>query len=275
MESIEFTWDPKEFEYLLDSCKRDDAVKLTIDNIKQKNAKILEAGCGNGRVVKYLYDLGFKNIYGIELNERAVKNINKLYPELNIIKGNILEKPYPKDFFDVVAAYGVVEHFPSGPNAPLKALYDMLKPGGTAIITVPSFNIIRRSSYFLRSALGIVAFKRSNNVRKILGKRQLEPSEKNRSNLKYHVYPEIGQFYEYRMTKKEFEKECREAGFIIKKSLPISHIDGLYHTYPGLVKFENWEFKTGRFGSSLNELFKKIPFFHNHIHACVLEKRAF
>jgi SAM-dependent methyltransferase len=56
---------------LLDSCASDNSVSLSIQYLKGHNQTILEAGCGSGRVVKYLYDMGFKNIYGIELNGAA------------------------------------------------------------------------------------------------------------------------------------------------------------------------------------------------------------
>ena len=92
--SVEFRWDSKDFNNLLESCIHDDAVKLSLRYLNDKNLKILEAGCGSGRVVKYVYDKGFQNICGIELNKDAVTNINAIFPELNIIQGDLLNMPY-------------------------------------------------------------------------------------------------------------------------------------------------------------------------------------
>src|SRR5579862_258982 len=78
--SIVFTWKQEEFDHLLDSCKRDEGVQLTLKHLGDKNQKILEAGCGLGRVVKYLSDLGYKQVHGIEINDDAVKYLNAFYP---------------------------------------------------------------------------------------------------------------------------------------------------------------------------------------------------
>ena len=42
-----------------------------------KGAKILEVGCGNGFVLKSIYDLGYKNVYGIEPSIDATTKVNK------------------------------------------------------------------------------------------------------------------------------------------------------------------------------------------------------
>ncbi|PYJ71665.1 MAG: hypothetical protein DME76_01075 [Verrucomicrobia bacterium] len=65
-----------------------------------KNEKVLEAGCGLGRVVKYLHDRGFKQMSGIEVNNATVDFLNTFHPELDIRQGNILRLPYPNNTFD-------------------------------------------------------------------------------------------------------------------------------------------------------------------------------
>jgi Methylase involved in ubiquinone/menaquinone biosynthesis len=264
--STEFSWDEKDFEPLLAMTPNDEAVKLTVKHIPGREARILEAGSGNGRVVKYLYDLGFHNTYGIELNRGGVELINKKFPELKIIQGDILKMPYEKNFFDLVAAYGLVEHFIPGLNEPLKALYDVLKPGGIAIITVPSLNIWRR----IRRPLKLFYY--SNFFRRNILKKPPLP-ERNKKDFAYYVHPVRGDFFEYRLKPSEFKTACQEAGFKIIASLPIYHLDGLYHDGMGLfAKYENCRFIVSPAGKIINRILKLIPFFHNHMHACVLQK---
>jgi len=159
--SIKFSWDPKEFDYLVKSCEFDDAVNTSLRYLDNKNLKVLEAGSGGGRVVKYLHDMGFQNIDGIELNQEAVTHINNIFPKLNIIQGDLLNMPYDYKF-DVVLAYGLVEHFPDGLKLPLFSIYDALEPDGKAIITVPSFNTVRRSKYFLERLFPFLNLKNSH-----------------------------------------------------------------------------------------------------------------
>lgn len=265
--STVFTWDVCEFNQLLSVRGTGDDVKLTLKYLKDPKANILEAGCGTGCVVKYFFDKGFKNISGIEINKDTVAAINLHYPELDVIAGDILNMPYAKNSFDVVLSYGVVEHFPDfGPIRPLRALFAVLRPGGVAVITVPSFNILRRISY-------IVSFcdvRKLNLLRKLFGKPLLCRNGKKNG---WYVDPQVGPFFEYRFTKKQFEKLCKDAGFEIIESVPISHIDGLFHSFARpLISFKNWSFTVTRTGTMLNKFFSVIPFFYNHMHACVLKK---
>ena len=55
-------------------------LKVYIDQIEQKNLKILIPGCGNAYEAKYLLEKGFQNVYLIDVSETLVK---KLEHELN------------------------------------------------------------------------------------------------------------------------------------------------------------------------------------------------
>lgn len=244
--SIEFKWNPKEFFELLDVCNRDDGVLNSLRFLNDKHMKILEAGCGSGRVVKYLYDKGFTNIHGIELNGEAVANINRQFPELNIIQGDLLNLPYSENSFDRVLSYGVVEHFPNGMSEPLKAIYRILKKEGIAVVTVPSMNNLRR------------ILPHSSESKRFKG---------------FYPFPNDKKFFEYRITPSAFERQCREAGFKVVESIPISHMDGIYHIFGRfVVKFKHWKFRPTFVGVLLNNFLSRYPFIHNHMHCCILKK---
>ena len=264
--SIEFSWNPQEFDALLETCRSDDAVHLSIKYLTSKDMRILEAGCGNGRVVKYLFDLGFSNIHGIELNSDAVRQINASFPELKVRTGDLLDMPYEKGYFDVVLSYGVVEHFPDSVLLPLQQMHDILKPGGVAVVTVPSLNKIRQT--IARLHLGILHPRNAARAVRALWR----PSKRSNARL-YYAHPPFGDFFEYRLTPEEFEAVCTRAGFEIVESLPTAHIDGLYHSFgPLLVSYKDWRFTVGRLGRIVNRIFMNHPFLHNHMHACVLRK---
>jgi len=277
--SIEFKWDFDEFQLQLESCSYDDGVQLSLKYMTHKNFKILEAGSGSGRVVKYFTDLGYKNVYGIELNKEIVHALNEKYPELKVTQGSIMKMPYEKDSFDIVVSYGLVEHFPKGLDAPLRSLFNILKPGGIAIITVPSFNYLRQIKLFLEKHFRALSLRKNNYVRKLL-KKKLLPTERNVVGYKgysYYVYPQFGDFFEYRLKPNEFEDICQATGFELLESVPIAHIDGLYHESTHnfrkyLLKFKPYYFEISKPAHYLNELFKKKKFCHNHMHACVLKR---
>lgn len=179
--------------------------------------------------------------------------------------------PYSKGYFDRILSYGVIEHFPDGPDIPLSKLYDALAPGGIATITVPSFNIVRKIGYFFSffNIVRFLDFKKNDFIRRLFNKKPY-PIKKNGKRFGYYINPQYGGFFEYRLTKKQFENLCKKMGFEILESLPFNHIDGLYHCFGRL--FFSKDKRIRRFGNIANKIMRKIPYFHNHMHACVLKK---
>jgi len=266
--SVKFSWNIEDFDALLDCCTRDDGVQLALKYLP-KDQLILEAGCGTGRVVKFMHNLGY-DIEGIELNAEIINKVKQFHPELKLIAGDILNIHRDDNYYGGIVSFGVVEHFPKGLELPLQELYRVLKPGGIAVITVPCFNKLRQIKYFFDKTFSTLSPKKNNLIRDLFGKERLV---RNRDGFKYYVYPQFGEFFEYRPTPNEFETECKKAGFRIIHSVPISHLDGLYHEFGEVFcRFKEWKFYPNRMGLILNKTFSKLPFFHNHMHACVLTK---
>lgn len=80
-----------------------------------KDAHILEVGCNVGRNVAWLFDHGYTNIQGIEINSHAVELLRKTYPQLADVQvsigaaGEVLPK-FADDEFDLVYTMAVLEH---------------------------------------------------------------------------------------------------------------------------------------------------------------------
>lgn len=84
-----------------------------------KNQKILELGCNVGRNLNELFESGFKNLEGVEINEKAVKLMKVHYPEManasKIIVGEIENwiKEIPDNYYDIVFSMAVLMHIHS------------------------------------------------------------------------------------------------------------------------------------------------------------------
>jgi pseudaminic acid biosynthesis-associated methylase len=74
------------------------------------NARILEVGCNIGNQLEALGQIGFTNLYGVEIQGDAVKQAHLLRPHLNVIEGSVFEIPFRDDFFDVVFTNNVLIH---------------------------------------------------------------------------------------------------------------------------------------------------------------------
>ena len=269
--SVAFKWEKQDFYHLVKSCVRDDSNPYILKYLPQ-TGKILEAGCGLGRYLVYLSQKGY-SVEGIEINQDTVEMVKSLNSNLKIKQGDISRMSYLDKSFDGVICLGVIEHFINGPAEPLREIWRVLKPGSYGVITVPSLNFIRRlkrfSGYYsLKENLKRVTF-----IRKIFKKEVLLKKTEVRKSYKFAPYLRSGEFFEYLFTKREFEYEIIKAGFKIIESIPIAHIDGVYHEFGRLfINFENWKFDPNFAGRCLNVLCSKIAFFHNHMHLCVVRK---
>lgn len=98
------------------------------------SGKILDIGTASGGFLKVAKDRGW-DTYGIEPNKWLCDWAKKNY-NLNIIQGTLFDKKFPKNYFDVVTMWDVLEHV-HDPAKTLKEIYRILKPGGLLVINYP------------------------------------------------------------------------------------------------------------------------------------------
>ena len=69
-------------------------IKEYIDQLTNKDLKILVPGVGNGYELEYLYENGFKNVFGLDISEEPLKNLVKkkpTFPKDQLILENFFE----------------------------------------------------------------------------------------------------------------------------------------------------------------------------------------
>jgi len=93
-----------------------------------KNAKILEIGCGNGFVLKAIYDLGYRNVFGIEPSTDAISKSNSKIKK-NIVTDILKPALFDKESFDFIFFFQTFDHIPE-PNKFLKECNQLLKTNG-------------------------------------------------------------------------------------------------------------------------------------------------
>ena len=78
-----------------------------------KDIKILEIGCNLGQQLFCLYKMGFKNLYGIEIQSYCINQIRKNKKNFfNVIQASAYDIPFKKNYFDLVFTNNVLIHFP-------------------------------------------------------------------------------------------------------------------------------------------------------------------
>ncbi len=110
---------------------------------------ILDAGCGEGHLLKKMHDSFEENAYyGMDITPLAINDAKNRCPFANIKVGNIGASGYPADFFDIIVCAEVLEHIYDFQKV-LKELNRILKPGGALIITFPNEILWTVARFFL------------------------------------------------------------------------------------------------------------------------------
>jgi len=106
-----------------------------ISELIEKNSKTLDVGCGDGELMKYLFENKTKNIRGLEISKKSVQNC--LSKGLPVIEGNAENDliQFPNHSFDCVILSQTLQAFLN----PEKVITNLLRVGKKAIVTIPNF----------------------------------------------------------------------------------------------------------------------------------------
>ncbi|HEV8537985.1 MAG TPA: class I SAM-dependent methyltransferase [Bacteroidota bacterium] len=107
-----------------------------------KTGKILEAGCGLGRWVFYLRNLGY-DVVGIDLSHDAIDAAKAYDRSVPILYKDVAHTEFEDRSFSAVISLGVVEHFEEGPQGVFEETFRILRDDGLFFITVPFQNMLR------------------------------------------------------------------------------------------------------------------------------------
>lgn len=108
--------------------------------IKEKASRILEAGCGAGRILRYYNDLNY-DIYGIDYIESAIIKLRKTDPNLNVRIGDITNLNFPNNYFKYVLAFGLYHNLENGLHEAILETKRVLKKGGYVCASFRADNI--------------------------------------------------------------------------------------------------------------------------------------
>jgi SAM-dependent methyltransferase len=109
-------------------------LKCYINQLEDKNIRILIPGCGNAYEAKYLHEKGFKNIAVIDISETLVQKLkNELlnFENINIILGDFFEHEATYDFILEQTFFCAIH--PSLRNAYASKMHQILSKKGKLV----------------------------------------------------------------------------------------------------------------------------------------------
>ncbi|MEI6597225.1 MAG: class I SAM-dependent methyltransferase [bacterium] len=129
--SNNFWWDEAHKIIYNDFCK-----KYLVGN----GGKLLDVGCGLGFFVKKVNNYKDWQATGYEISKTAVDFATNELKLTNILCGKVEEADFPKNYFDIITLWDVIEHIPD-PDKILNYISSILKQGGFLFIHTPNANI--------------------------------------------------------------------------------------------------------------------------------------
>ena len=106
-----------------------------ISELIDNKSKVLDVGCGDGDLMKFLFENKTKDIRGLEISKESVQNC--LSKGLPVIEGNAENDlmQFPNHSFDYVILSQTLQAFLN----PDKVIKELLRVGKKAIVTIPNF----------------------------------------------------------------------------------------------------------------------------------------
>jgi ubiquinone/menaquinone biosynthesis C-methylase UbiE len=217
-------------EYILEKTKKDydliaeefsqtrgflwEELKKFKDLVKD-GEKILDLGCGNGRLLEILRDKKIEYI-GVDSSRKLIEIAKEKHPNFQFLVADALSLPFLENSFDKVFSISVFHHIPSEELRLqfLKEIKRILKPKGILILTV--WNLWQKR-YFL------LIFKFT--LLKLFFRSKLDFKD---------IFIPWGKKidrYFHCFTKSEIEKLIKKVNFKILNSGKIKSQSGRYHLY--------------------------------------------
>ncbi|MCK4669666.1 MAG: class I SAM-dependent methyltransferase [Nanoarchaeota archaeon] len=105
---------------------------------RKKGLKILDAGCGEGHLIKKAHCKNNQSLYfGVDITKVALKKAKERCPYAKFIHGDLTKIPYENESFDIVICTEVLEHIYEYKDV-IKELTRVLRKNGWLIITFPN-----------------------------------------------------------------------------------------------------------------------------------------
>ncbi len=160
------------------------------------DSKILDLGCGNGRLIKVLENSNKKFSYiGVDFSANLIMQAKQIFPEYEFQVKDMREAEFPDNSFDLIAIVAAFHHLPTARHREevMANVYRWLKPSGLLFMT--NWNLFQKR-YF------------PHIYNKLLSKRAWNDFfiPWNHGNFRYY----------HSFTQKELEKLLKKTGFVLE-----------------------------------------------------------
>jgi SAM-dependent methyltransferase len=166
--------------------------------IKDRQGKILEAGCGAGRILRYYHNQGL-DIIGVDFIEVAIEKLKKVDSTLKVEVADITALRFESESFKYVLAFGLYHNLEYGLDQAIQDTYRILEKGGSLCASFRADNIQTKLTDWLAKL-----------------KENRSSSEQSRA------------FHKMNLTRSEFKQVFEKSGFSVDSIKPVENMPILY-----------------------------------------------
>ena len=116
--------------------------------LKKEDIKVLDCGVAGGGFAKDLYEAGYKNIYGVDIDDYLSPDNRPLITEFKTADLSFDKIPWPDVSFDVITAWCVLPHL-ENPHNFVREAYRVLETNGLYIFSIVNITSWPNRKYFL------------------------------------------------------------------------------------------------------------------------------
>ncbi len=117
-----------------------------LEKLVPEKGNILDIGCGKGTFLQLAKKRGW-NASGIEPNFTDAQELIRNH-QIEMFQGDFLEIDLPKNHFDVISLWDLIEHVPN-PGYWIERISSSLKPGGLLLLATPNhFSLLDSIAHF-------------------------------------------------------------------------------------------------------------------------------
>lgn len=167
--------------------------------VKDKAARILEAGCGAGRILRYYHDHGH-DILGFDFIDVAISKLKEIDPTLQAEVGDITNLRFEDQSFKHVLAFGLYHNLEHGLDKAIQETHRVLEQDGSVCASFRADNIQTKLTDWLTARKAKRATGEAN----------------------------IRAFHKMNLTRSEYEDLFTRAGFSIDFVGPVENMPILY-----------------------------------------------
>jgi ubiquinone/menaquinone biosynthesis C-methylase UbiE len=212
------------------------------DRNEMKHKVVADFGCGNGKLVEFLCEEKFENVYGIDYSdnmlEMAKKRCNS--PNVTYIKRDMtnleeeMKKLKEEIYGKIAIAFSINSILPRNPkDTPiiLHEIYKTLNPGGLFIAILPSFDTVLylKELWYKRRVNELKELWHKDRIKK-LGSSWKARRDTNREfhkcrklNKRKHLYADDGSNVQRFIRDNEIQHLLKKAGFELKQKEKVTY----------------------------------------------------